>query len=159
MVWNDWLLALHLLSAFAMVAAMVVFWVIVLVARGSDLPGKTADAARLLPIGSICIAVGSIGTIVLGVWLAIALDDVNVWDGWVVAAIVLWVVASETGRRGGNEYNLVVARANELLAAGQTDPDPRLQELARSRRALTLQIVATTATLLILVDMVWKPGA
>jgi len=142
-----------------MVAAIVVFWVIILVARGSDLPGRTADAARLLPIGSIFIAVGSIGTIVLGVWLAIALDDVKVWDGWVIAAIVLWVVASETGRRGGNEYNLVVARANELLAARQTDPDPRLQELARSRRGLTLQIVATTATLLILVDMVWKPGA
>ena len=44
---------------------------------------------------------GSLGTIVLGVWLAIALDDVKVWDGWVIAAIVFWVVASEAGRGVG----------------------------------------------------------
>jgi hypothetical protein len=158
-VWNDWLLALHLLAAFAMVAAIVVFWVIVVVARGSDLPETTVNAARLLPVGSLLIAVGSVGTIVFGVWLAIALDGVKVWDGWVIAAIVLWAIGSETGRRAGDEYDQAVDHANELVSAGQTGPDARLRELARTPRGLTLHAVATLATLLILVDMVWKPGA
>jgi hypothetical protein len=159
MVLDDWLLALHLLSAFAMVAAVTLFWVTIVTIRRTDLPEQVASASRLLPVGNVAVGAGSIGVIVFGVWLAISLDGVEVWDGWVIAAIVLWAVSVETGRRTGPDFDACAARAQELVAAGQTGPDARLAELARSRRALLLALVSSAAVLLILVDMVWKPGA
>ena len=110
-------------------------------------------------MGNVAVVVGSLGVIVFGVWLAISLDGVQVWDGWVIAAIVLWAIASETGRRADPEFAPCVQRANELVAAGQTGPDAGLAELARSGKGLMLHSIATVAVLLILVDMIWKPGA
>ena len=156
---NDWLIALHLLSAFALAAAIVPFWVVIVVVRRTDLPEQVASAARLLPVGSVTVAAGSIGVIVFGIWLAIALDEVKVWDGWVLAAIVLWAISTEAGRRADPEFDPCVTRANELVAAGQTGPDAELAELARTRTGLLLHAVSTVAVLLILVDMIWKPGA
>ena len=156
---NDWLLALHLLSAFALAGAIVLFWVVVVVVRRTDLPEQVAGAARLLPVGSVVVVTGSLGVIVFGVWLAISLDGVKVWDGWVIAAIMLWAIATEAGRRSDSEFAPAVARANELVAAGQTDSDPQLADLARTSRGLLLHTIATVGTLLILVDMIWKPGA
>ena len=40
-----------------------------------------------------------------------------------IAAIVLWAIATETGRRSGVEYGRGLERAAELVAAGQTEPD------------------------------------
>ncbi len=159
MAWNDWLLALHLLSAFALVAAIVLFSVVIVVVRRTDLPEQVASAARLFPAGNAVVIAGSIGVVVFGVWLAIALDDVKLWDGWVLAALVLVVIATETGRRGGLEYMPCVERANELVAAGQTGPDARLGELGRTSTGLALHAISTLLTVLILVDMIWKPGA
>lgn len=156
---NDWLLALHLLSAFAMVAALVLFTVAIVVVRRTDLPEQVAAAGRLIPVGNAAVGIGIIGTILFGVWLAIALDGVEVWNGWVIAAIVLWAVAVETGRRTDKEYAPCIARARELVGAGQTGPDSRLAELGRTSRGLMLHSVSSLAVLLILVDMIWKPGA
>ena len=137
MTFDDWLLALHLLSAFALVGAIVLFWVVIVAVRRTDLPEQVVSAARLMPVGNVAVVVGSLGTIVFGVWLAIALDGVQVWDGWVIAAIVLWAVASETGRRSDPEYAPLLARARELVAAGQTGPDAALKELAATSRGLS----------------------
>ena len=159
MEWNDWLLALHLLSAFALVAALVLFWVVVIAVRRTDSPEQVAAAGRLLPAGGIAVVVGSLGVIIFGVWLAISLDRVKVWDAWVIVAIVLWAIASETGRRADPEFAPAIARANELVAAGQLEPDAELARLSRTSKGFNLHLVATVATLLILVDMIWKPGA
>ena len=156
---NDWVLALHLLSAFALMGAIVVFSVAIVTIRRTDLPEQVAAAGRLLPLANIAVVAGSLGVIIFGVWLAIALDGIKVWNGWVIAAIILWAVATESGRRSDPEFAPCVERAKELVAAGQTGPDAQLRELARTQRGLLLHSVATVATLLILVDMIWKPGA
>jgi hypothetical protein len=130
---DDWVLALHLLSAFALVAAVVMFWVLYL-ALDAAIPG-------LVRIGTIAVAAGSIGTLVFGVWLAISLDAYQVWDGWVIAAIVLWAIAFETGRRSG-----------EVVAGDVPSAEAR-------SRALVLHGVSSLAILLLLIDMIWKPGA
>jgi hypothetical protein len=156
---NDWLLALHLLSAFALTGAVTLFWVAAVAIRRTDLPEQVASVGRLLPVGNVVVIVGTLGVVVFGVWLAIALDGVEVWDGWVIAAIVLWAIASEAGRRSDPEFAPCIERANELVAAGQTGPDAQLAELARTSRGLLLHSIATVAVVLILVDMIWKPGA
>ena len=159
MTQDDWILALHLLSAFAMVAAIVLFWVAVFVVRRTELPEQMASVARLMPVGTAAVGIGSIGTIVFGIWLAISLDNVKVWDGWVIAAIILWAITAEVGRRSDVAYQPALARARELVAAGQTAPNAELTSLARTSRGLMLHSIATVALLLILIDMIWKPGA
>jgi len=156
---NDWLLALHLLSAFSLVAAMNVFWVGVVVIRRTDLPEQVVAAGRLFPVATVAVGVGALGTIIFGIWLAISLDGVAIWSGWVVAAIILWAVGTETGRRGGTFFEACVDRAKELVASGNTGPDAQLAELGRTQQGLMLHSVSTLVILLILIDMIWKPGA
>jgi hypothetical protein len=156
---NDWVLALHLLTAFSLVAAMIVFWVAIIAIRRTDLPEQVVAAGRLFPVGVVAVAIGSLGTIFFGVWLAISLDGVAVWSGWVIAAIILWAVGTEAGRRGGTFFAASIDRATELVASGNTGPDAELAELGRTQRGLMLHTVSTLAVLLILIDMIWKPGA
>ena len=156
---NDWLLALHLLSAFSLVAAMIVFWVGIVVIRRTDLPEQVVAAGRLFPVAAVAVTVGSLGTIIFGIWLAISLDGVAVWSGWVIAAIILWAIGTETGRRGGTYFGTAIDRATESVASGTTAPDAKLAELARTQHGLLLHSISSLAILLILIDMIWKPGA
>jgi hypothetical protein len=50
-------------------------------------------------------------------------------------------------------------KAEELQAAGQTGPSAELLALNRTQRGLVLHTLASLFTLLILIDMIWKPGA
>ena len=112
-----------------------------------------------MQVGTVVVSVGSLGAIIFGVWLAISLDFVQVWDGWVIAAIVLWAIATETGRRSGVEYEPCLERARELVAAGRTGPDPSLRELRTRAEGSCSTRSPRSASILILVDMIWKPGA
>jgi uncharacterized membrane protein len=156
---DDWILSLHVLSAAALVAAFVVFWFLIIVVRRTDLPEATIRMGPIGAIGNAAVIAGSIGTIVFGVWLALSVGGYDLWDGWILAALVLWVIAVGAGQRSGMEYLRGPAKAQELMAANQTGPSAELLALNRTQRGLTLQLVSTAATLLILIDMIWKPGA
>jgi hypothetical protein len=93
---NDWILALHLLSAFAMVAAVILFWILIVAGWNMDTPGPVLRLGPIARIGVVAVAVGSIGTIVFGLWLAISLEAYQPWDGWVIAALVLWAVPARS---------------------------------------------------------------
>ena len=86
---HDWLLFLHVLSAFGLVAALVLYTVLIAVVWNKDVPGDVARLFRISKVGDVLIAVGSIGVLVFGIWLAIEDDRYKVWDGWVIAALVL----------------------------------------------------------------------
>ena len=45
-----------------------------------------------------CWDVGGLGTLVLGIWLALHLDEYEFWDGWILGAIALWFVATGLGQ-------------------------------------------------------------
>ena len=159
MTFDSWLLALHLLFAAALVGAVTIFWILVLAVRNADRPSQVLALAPLMRIGGISVIAGSLGSVVFGVWLAITLDAYHPWDGWVIAAIVLWAIASETGRRTDPEYGRAFTRARELVAAGQTGPSAELAALCRPRTGILLHLISSAAVLLILLDMIWKPGA
>jgi hypothetical protein len=110
-------------------------------------------------VGSAVIGVGSLGAFFFGVWLAIAKPEYQLWDGWVIAGLVLWAIATPLGARGGKEYSKALTRARELQAAGQESSPGELRALNRSTTGLRLHTVASLLALLILVDMIWKPGA
>ena len=40
----------------------------------------------------------------MGIWLAFSKDDYALWDGWIIAAIILWIIGGYTGGRAGAEY-------------------------------------------------------
>ena len=134
----DWLLALHVLSAFVLAAAIVVLWVNVLATRPGAEIVDPAHAGRIGGAAGLLAAIGSVGTIVFGVWLAIDLEGYDLLDGWIIGSLVLWAVGSYTGERSGREF----ARGPE----------------GRSR-GLTLHVIASVAVVLILILMIWKPGA
>jgi hypothetical protein len=156
---NDWILALHLLSAFAMVGAIVLFWIIIVAGWNLDTAGPVLRLSPVARVGVVSVAIGSVGTIVFGLWLAISLEAYHPWDGWVIAALVLWAVAGGTGGRSGKEFNRAAERARELQAAGSTGPSAELLALNRTRTGLTMHSVTTLAVFLLLIDMIWKPGA
>jgi hypothetical protein len=131
----DWLLLLHVLSAFALVAAVVVFTTLLAT-------GPRAELLRLSWIGSRLWDVGGLGTLVFGVWLAIDLDNYDILDGWILAALVLWLIAAGAGARVNIAYRGVREEGTPLPG-----------------NARTLQVVLILGTLALLVDMIFKPGA
>lgn len=154
---TDWLIALHVLSAFAWIAALVLYSVVIAAGRGLSVPGDVLRVFRVVRAGDALIAVGMIGTIVFGIWLAI--DEYDIWDGWIIAALALWLLAGVIGDRVGRIYSATRARAKELHAEGRNDASSELSGMLRSQRGLVLHSLFVLVTAVILVLMVWKPGA
>jgi predicted integral membrane protein DUF2269 len=159
MSFDDWALALHVLGAFALVAGVILFWFIIFVGRQSSTPEATLRLGPLARIADAAVGVGMGGTILLGIWLAFSVGGYEIWNGWIVAAIVLWLVGAELGRRTSAAFAPGVKKAQELDAAGQAGPNPQLLELNRTSRGLLLEGLTSLVVLLILIDMIWKPGA
>jgi hypothetical protein len=157
---TDWLLFLHIGSAFALVAAFTTFWSIAIAARNVARPVDSLRYFRIARPANILVVVGTLGTLIFGIWLAIDLDRYQVWDGWVLAAIVLWAISAGTGQRGGQTYGEAAKLAGRLDAENRgTEPSTELQALLQDRRAMWLNIVSSITVLLILIDMIYKPGA
>jgi uncharacterized membrane protein len=155
----DWLLFLHVLAAFALVAAVVLFTVVIAAAWGKDVPSEVARLFRISRMGEILIGIGSVGVLVFGIWLAIDVDGYELWDGWIVAAFVLWLALGAVGAREGKVYNAARDRARELGRAGNDSPSPELQALVRSREGLWLHVASLALVVAFLIDMIFKPGA
>jgi hypothetical protein len=156
---DQWILALHVLGAFAVVGAVAFFAVTIIAGLGADRPSTVLEVTRVAKVPNVMVIAGMTTTLVFGIWLAISLDAYHPWDGWIIAALVLWAVAGATGARGGEAYQRAEKRARELAAAGDDAPSAELAALMRDRTSLTLIGISTVATLLILLDMIWKPGA
>lgn len=126
----EWLLFLHVGAAFLLVAGLSAYGVLVL-GGGSD----AARRALAQPALALWNA-GGLGVLVLGIWLALEVDSYELWDAWIIAAIVLWLIASGAG-----------GRLSAVLREGAPD------------RAGVRLAVMSVATLALLVDMIFKPGA
>jgi hypothetical protein len=130
---TDWITALHVLSAFAVIGALVFFWALYFA------PGASPTSPALMSLGKLgnaLVGVGMGGTLVLGLWLAIARDPYQLWDLWVIAAIVLWAVMAFTGQRAG-----ALAQEGNL------------------NESMKFHAATSAVAVLILIDMIWKPWA
>jgi uncharacterized membrane protein len=156
---DQWVLALHVLSAFAFVAGVVLFWVLIVAVRKTDTPEGTTRMEPIVKVGNASIGIGAGGTIIFGIWLAFSVGGYDIWDGWIIAAIVLWLATGAVGQRTGQAYLQGMNKARELHKAGQTGPNADLLALNRTQNGVVLHTVATLLLLLLLIDMIWKPGA
>jgi len=147
----EWLLFLHVVAAFITIAAVVAFGVVVVGVRRAAAPADARAVLRLSTLATVLWNVGGGGVLVLGVWLALNVDGYELWDGWILAAIVLWFVASA----GGGP----LARDHREALDATAEGDPAGLATIRSARSLLLYGVASLATAAMLVDMILKPGA
>jgi drug/metabolite transporter (DMT)-like permease len=151
----DWMLALHLLAAFAVGAALVLFSVLVVSGRRMTTLDQTQLLFRLAPFGTPLIAGGTVLVLILGVILAIDHEDYQLWDVWVIAGIVLWAVLGAVGQRSGAYYTEV------QKVAGRGGPDAESEVLARLRAptGARLHVATVVVFVLLLLDMIFKPFA
>ncbi len=124
----DWLLFLHVLSAFLVLGTRTAAPVLA--------PGS---AMRFGHVAGILVGAGMGGAIVFGIWLALEVDGYELWDAWILASLVLWAIAGWAGAESGRAF----AR------------DP----IAGRRMGIRLQALNSVGILVILVLMIWKPGA
>ena len=130
----DALLFLHVLSAFFLGAAVVIYSGFVL---GGPVNGPTRGVAEVL------WGVGGLGTLALGLWLALNRPEYEIWDGWIIGAIVLWALATAIGTQA----------SRGVQPAGDDSP------LAIDSRVALMHWLRTLLVVAVLVVMVWKPGA
>jgi hypothetical protein len=149
----DWMLALHLLAAFSAASALVLFSVLVVAGRRMTTLEQTRALFRLGRIGGPLIGAGMGLVLLLGIVLAIDSDDYQLWDAWVIIAIVLWALWAFVGGRTGTYYSGV----QELAEKGGTEADV----LARLRAPTGARWHAATVVVfvLLLLDMIFKPWA
>lgn len=128
------LLFFHVLAAFLLFGAVVMYSAFVL--------GAPVDR-RARTVAEILWGVGGIGTLGLGIWLALYLDAYKIYDGWVIAAIVLWVLANATGSQ--------TSKGVQPAADGRA--------VAIGSRVAAMHWLRTVIVVALLVVMVYKPGA
>jgi hypothetical protein len=151
----DWMLALHLISAFAVASALALFSVLVFSGRRMTTLEQTRTLFRVAPVGNALITAGLGLVLLFGVILAIDSDRFNIWDGWVIAAIVLFVIFAGVGQRSG-AYYMDVQKLAEAPDGGN-----EAEVLARLKASTGVMLHYATVALfvLILIDMIFKPGA
>ena len=135
----EWLLFLHVVGAFVAVGALTALWGLILGTRAA-MPEIDADSAmRFGRLGGILVGAGMMVALVFGIWLAIDVDAYELWDGWILASLILWAFAGAMGARGGQAF----------------EKDP----VGGRAAGIRYQAITSLAILAILLLMIWKPGA
>ena len=135
-------------------------WIVVVaLLLGRDTPATTLSLNRVAMVGTAATVVGLVGAIGFGIWLAILRDAFQVWDGWVIAAILLWAIATVALLRSFVEYAKPAAKAERSSPPARPSPSAELAALNRTSTGLLLRALASAAVVLIVIDMIWKPGA
>jgi len=130
----DTLLFLHLLGAFITFITVVVF---------SAYAVGIAPSKGSFALGDWAWNVSGVLLLVFGVWLALYVDGYELWDGWILGAIVLLGIATAFGARARDEVLAQLGEGGEPTAA----------------MVNTWHWLRTASVVAILVLMVWKPGA
>ena len=131
----DTLLFLHVLSAAAIFVTVVMFSAYALGAPVGRSNFAIADWAW---------NISGAGLVIFGVWLALYVDGYELWDGWILGALVLFGLASFFGARAREEVMKLLDRGDAASAA----------------RSVTMwHWLRAASIVLILVRMIWKPGA
>jgi uncharacterized membrane protein len=154
---TQWLLMLHITAAFCLVGGSTEAGILNALAIRSERPSEAALLLRLIRYTLPLIFAGVLGTLLFGLWLWHDLGF-GFGTGWIWAALVLWVVASALGGRGGRHQEQVREAAEREAAAGDT-MSGELRARIRDPKALAVNYAAGAATIAVLVVMIWKPGS
>ena len=154
MDFTDWMLALHLLSAFAVAASLVLFSSLVYSGRRMTSLEQTRTLFRVAPVGNALITGGLVLVLIFGIILSVDSDRFELWDPWIIVAIVLVVAFGGVGQRSGAYYTNVQKRA-EAPDVNEAD----VLALLRAPTGARLHVVTVLLFVVIVLDMIFKPGA
>lgn len=155
----DWLLFLHVTGAFLLTGGLVVAGAFNVAAQLRSRPSEIALLYGLTRFAVAAIVSGAILTLVFGLWLV---DEApfgyGYGQGWVIAAIVLWILGNIMGKPGGRRDRHTHELATRLAAEGDA-PSAELKARMRDPLTLFLSYGSGVVLLTVLAVMVWKPGA
>ena len=143
----DWLLFFHVAAAFATIAGVVTFGTLLTVSRRARTASEVSQVLGLWRLGFMLWNAGAVAALILGVWLAIDNSGFEPWDGWIIAAYVLWAIAGFAGSRVAAVYGEAVTEGAALDAT------------IRSQAGVGFYGLMTVATFALLAVMIVKPGA
>ena len=158
MDWYDVLLFVHVLGGFAVVGATAWFWALTITSMRMSRASTVLALGRLVTPATAVVIFGSVVTLVFGIWLTLYIDGYEIYEFWILASIVLWAVASETGRRGGRYHQQGIPALVESVQSGRDEIAPEWRALPSNRTAFMLDLISSVAVLLILILMIFKPG-
>ena len=118
---------------------MTALWALLLGTRPeAPLLGPEAAMRFGTTVGRL-VGVGMVGVLVLGIWLAIDVDGYELWDGWILASVVLWALTGWAGAQTGRAF--------------ERDP------VGGRGKGIRYHALTSIGVLVLLVLMIWKPGA
>ena len=136
---NETLLFLHILAAFMLVATTVILSATAVGAPTS--PGQIRLANLLWDIGGM-------GTLVFGIWLALDTEPYGLGDGWIIAALGMWIAATAAGVRARQLLD-------DAMEAGGAAPGVAV---AWPEQLVILHWARVALVLALLADMIFTPG-
>ena len=154
---SQWLIALHVSGAFLLLGGGVIAAVLTFAAARSERPSEVALFLGLVRFAVVAIGIGTLLTVVLGIWL-VSDQDFSFSDGWILLSLLLWFVALGAGQAGGMRDKETRLLAQEL-AAGSDVATPELRARLRDPVTKILDYGSGLALVVVLALMVWKPGA
>ena len=129
----EYVLFFHVLFAFCLAVTVVMY------RRAGGSPTKPA-----LFVADRLWDVGGLGTLLLGIWLA--LDEYSIVDAWILIALALWFIVTFQGMQARFAYQ-------PELAEGPGPP--RVNTFS----PVTFHWLRAVGVLLLLLDMVFRPWA
>ncbi len=153
----QWLLLFHVVGAFLLLSGSIVAGLLHLAAVLRERPSEIRLLLSLVRPAVPLVGIGSLLTLGLGLWLVHEVGY-GYGDAWIVAALVLWVVAGALGSAGGRPLGEAARLAARLEAEGD-EPSAELRRAITDARVLFLNYASLAAVVAIVVLMVWKPGA
>jgi uncharacterized membrane protein len=153
----QWLLVFHVTGAFLLLGGGAIAAALNLSALRRERPSEIVLLFGLIRVAVVAISIGTALAFVFGLWL-VHEAGYGYFDGWVVAAFVLLIVANALGGAGGKRDQATAKLARELAASGDA-PSAELQARVRDPISLALSYGSGLVLVVILALMVWKPGA
>jgi len=155
----DWLLFFHITGAFLLGGGVVVAGAFNLAAQFRRKPSEIALLFGLTRYAVVPVIAGGLLTLSFGLALvAEAPWAYSYGQGWVIAAIVLWVLGMAMGESGGRRDRKAHELAERLAAEGD-QPSAELEARVRDPLSLFLSYGSSVVIVAMLAIMIWKPGS
>jgi len=155
---EQWLLALHVLGAFLFVGGALAAGILQLAAMQRERPSEIAFLLGLVRLLVPAVGLGALVTLGLGLWLVEDRPHYEIGEGWIAAALALWVSSGVLAQVGGTRARHARELAERLAAQGD-GPSAELRRAVADPVAALLNWASLAALLATLGLMIWKPGA
>jgi uncharacterized membrane protein len=152
----QWLLGFHLVGAFLFVSGAVAVGAVHTLATRRERPSEIAFLLGLTRPAVALVGIGALATLAFGAWLV---NEAGFdWsDGWISAALLLWIASVVLGGIGGRSARHTRYLAERLAAEGD-QPSEELHRALVDPAARALNYASFLAVVAALALMVWRPG-